>query len=64
VVLDIHECIFVGFTPMDWESGVSVFKFDPSPASFLFTLKNPRNVPARRFALKAEAKNQAISCYS
>jgi hypothetical protein len=30
--------------------------------SFLFTLKNPHNIPPRRFALKAEKKHQAICC--
>jgi hypothetical protein len=34
----------------------------PSLNSFLFTLKNPHNVPPRRFALKTEKKNEAISC--
>jgi hypothetical protein len=28
--------------------------------SFLFTLKNPHNIPARRFALKAEEKHHAV----
>jgi hypothetical protein len=29
-------------------------KTDPSLKSFLFMLKNPQNVPPRRFALRAE----------
>jgi hypothetical protein len=33
---------------------------DDSQKSFLFTLKNPHNIPARRFALKAEEKHKAI----
>jgi hypothetical protein len=37
---------------------------DDSQKSFLFTLKNPHNIPARRFALKAEKKQYAINCNS
>jgi hypothetical protein len=39
-------------------------KADPSLKSFIFTLKNPHNFPARRFALKAERKDNAILCDS
>jgi hypothetical protein len=39
-------------------------KADPSLKSFLFTLKNPHNFPARKFALKAEEKDEAIYSYS
>jgi hypothetical protein len=39
-------------------------KGDPSLKSFLFTLKNPRNVPARRFKLKAKAMKGAVWCDS
>jgi hypothetical protein len=39
-------------------------KVGPSLKSFLFTLKNPHNVPARRFALRERAKHKAISCDS
>jgi hypothetical protein len=35
------------------------WKADPSLKSFVFTLKNRQNVPARRFALKAEMKDKA-----
>jgi hypothetical protein len=61
VILDTDGNIFGGFTPVEWESRYGE-KADPSLMSFLFTLKNPHNVPARRFALKAEKKNKAISC--
>jgi hypothetical protein len=37
---------------------------DPSLKSFLFTLKDPHNVPVRECALKAEAKDEAIICRS
>jgi hypothetical protein len=40
------------------------YKADPSLKSFLFTLKNPHNSPARKFALKAEAQDKAIQCIS
>jgi hypothetical protein len=68
VILDTTGNVFGGFTPVKWESrkynrivyGQNCFKADPSLKSFLFTLKNPHKVPARRFALKAERKNQAI----
>jgi hypothetical protein len=46
-----------------WESNAKS-KLDESMKSFLFTLKNPHNIPARRFALKAEQKHQAIECDS
>jgi hypothetical protein len=39
-------------------------KADESLQSFVFTLKNPHNIPARRFALKSEMKHQAIYCSS
>jgi hypothetical protein len=49
---------------VDWESRTtpSYFKADPSLKSFVFTLKNPHNFPARQFALKAEKKDRAIAC--
>jgi hypothetical protein len=48
---------------VEWESQ-DKYKADPSLKSFLFTLKNPHNFPARRFALKAENKGEAIRCDS
>jgi hypothetical protein len=47
----------VGIRKLEVESG-------DSQKSFLFTLKNPHNLPAMRFALKAEKKHQAIQCRS
>jgi hypothetical protein len=72
VILDTNGNIFGGFTPVEWESrkpksqydSRNCQKSDPSLTSFLFTLKNPHNVPARRFALKAEEKDHAIICNS
>jgi hypothetical protein len=72
VILDTKGNIFGGFTPVEWESRTSIswvdtsncYKADDSLKSFVFTLKNPHNKPARRFALKAETKNAAIVCDS
>jgi hypothetical protein len=72
VILDTEGNIFGGFTPLKWESRVwngkdgnenNCCKADGSQKSFLFTLKNPHNIPAR-FALKAEKKHFAICCNS
>jgi phosphopantetheinyl transferase (holo-ACP synthase) len=73
VILDTNGNVFGGFTPVEWESTEwngkfgkesNYFKADDSLRSFVFTLKNPHNIPARRFALKAEAKWTAIYCHS
>jgi hypothetical protein len=67
VILDTNGNIFGAFTPVAWESPwlySSIVKADPSLKSFIFTLKNPHNFPARRFALKAEMKDKAIWCNS
>jgi hypothetical protein len=63
VILDTEGNIFGGFTPVEWDSE-NDSKGDDSVESFLFTLKNPHNIPARRFPLKAEMKNWAICCKS
>jgi calcineurin-like phosphoesterase len=64
--------VFGGFTPLEWESrewngtlgnADNCLKADDSLRSFVFTLKNPHNIPARRFALKAEQKWRAITYY-
>jgi hypothetical protein len=65
LIQDTGGNIFGGFTPVEWESfqpGKS--KADPSLRSFVFTLKNPHNFPAKKFALKAEGKDRAIFCSS
>jgi hypothetical protein len=56
--LDTEGNIFGGFTPVEWED----CRPDNSLKSFLFTVKNPHNLPARRFPLKATEKAQAIFC--
>jgi hypothetical protein len=48
-----------------WESGKAYrYKGDDSLRSFLFTLRHPQGIPARKFALRAEKKSYAIYCYS
>jgi uncharacterized coiled-coil protein SlyX len=71
LIQDTDGNIFGGFTPVKWESRRhekkhgqkdNRFKADSSLQSFLFTLKNPHNFPAGKFALKAEKKDRAIWC--
>jgi hypothetical protein len=64
LILDTKGNIFGGFTPVEWKSGNWHLKADHSLKSFLFTLKNPHNFPARRFGLKAQEQTRAISCSS
>jgi hypothetical protein len=72
LIEDTEGNVFGGFTPLgsDWRTydqgvdGGHCFKADPSLKSFLFTLKNAHNFPARKFALKAARKNEAIHCES
>jgi uncharacterized coiled-coil protein SlyX len=59
LIKDTDRNIFGGFTPVKWDSS-SGYKDDPSLKSFLFTLKNPHGVPARKFALKSPTEEQAI----
>jgi hypothetical protein len=70
---DTDGNIFGGFTPVKWESRQhngkwgredNRYKADPSLESFLFTLKNPHNFQARKFALMKGRKDSAIRCDS
>jgi hypothetical protein len=63
LIEDTAGNIFGGFTPVEWESNFKL-KADPSLKSFVFSLKNPHNFPARKFVLKAEKKDRAIACNS
>jgi hypothetical protein len=63
VILDTKGNIFGGFTPVEWESRYWR-KADPTQKSFVFTLTNPHNILARRFASKEEKKQEAIWCDS
>jgi hypothetical protein len=69
VIKDTQANIFGGFTPVTWESRVhngkrgnedNRYKEDESETSFIFTLKNPYCVPARKFRLNPEKKHRAI----
>jgi predicted nucleic acid-binding Zn-ribbon protein len=63
VIMDTEGFVFGGFTPVEWESSQNdLVKGDPSRKSFLFTWKNPWNVPPRKFALKADKQGEAILC--
>jgi hypothetical protein len=73
VILDTKRNIVGGFTRVKWESRVyngkygdhdNRWKVDDSLKSFLFTLKNPHNIPGRKFALMAQKKDVAIYCNS
>jgi hypothetical protein len=61
VTLDTNGNIFGGFTPVEWDCS-GKHKVDPSLKSFLFTLKNPHNIPARTFALRHRKLPEAIVC--
>jgi hypothetical protein len=65
VCLDTGRKIFGSCAPVELESlKANAYKADPSLKSFLFTLKNPRSIPAWRFALKAGKKSREIFVYS
>jgi hypothetical protein len=64
LILDTCGNVFGDFTPLRWESGFHKSKRDDSLKSFPFTLKNPHNTLARRFALEAKEKESAICCDS
>jgi hypothetical protein len=64
VILDTDGNIFGGFTPVAWELLNGMCKADNSQKSFVFTLTNPHNVAAPRFALRAERKHTAMICNS
>jgi hypothetical protein len=64
IITDTDGNIFGGFTPAKWESGTWHPIMDPSLTSFLFTLKNPHDFPAKTFALNPNGKEPAIVCDS
>jgi hypothetical protein len=65
VILDTEGNIFGGFTPVEWKSlSDNCYKADDSEKSFLFTLKNPHNFPAKRFGLNVKPKHCTIWCDS
>jgi hypothetical protein len=73
LIRDTAWNIFGGFTPLKWESRAwnrnygaesNLRKGDASLKSFLFTLKNPHDLSARKFVLNRERKDRAIDCDS
>jgi hypothetical protein len=62
IILDTDGNIFGGYATLEWESGKDQDKKDKNLKSFLFTLKNPRDIPASQFPLKPECNDQAICC--
>jgi hypothetical protein len=68
LIRDTKGNIFGGFTPLTWEArdpmALDPYKADRDRKSFLFTLKNPHGVAARKFLLKEEMKEKAIICRS
>jgi hypothetical protein len=69
IILDTDGNVFGGFTPVSWESrhpangGGNCYIADHTVSSFIFTLRNPHKVPARKFRLRPEKKDLAIlSC--
>jgi hypothetical protein len=51
IIVSDNDCIFGGYSPCTWSSVISVVP-DPGSTSFLFTIKNVHNLPARVFKLK------------
>jgi hypothetical protein len=66
LILDIGGNLFGGFTLLQWESPwpYAKWKCDDSLKTFLSTLKNLCNILAKKFALRADANEHAIYCYS
>jgi hypothetical protein len=49
--------MFGGFTPVEWESRTTeCYIPDPSRTTFIFTLKNHHNIPARRFRMNGNTE--------
>jgi hypothetical protein len=65
LILDTKKNVFGAFTPLEWESGsYSYWKSDDILKSFVFTVKNPHKIRAKKFAMKADQKQYAIYCDS
>jgi hypothetical protein len=53
LISSTNDCIFGGYTPLPWSSR-NEWVSDPSLTSFVFTIKNPHNLPSRIFKQKHE----------
>jgi hypothetical protein len=60
LIASTNDCIFGGYTPLVWRSR-NMSPPDPSRDSFLFTIKNPYNLPAQIF--KQQRQDCAIRDY-
>jgi hypothetical protein len=54
LILSKNKSIFGGYTPLAWSSK-DEYVSDPSLTSFVFTIKNPHNLPEQIFKLTEEA---------
>jgi hypothetical protein len=61
LILSTNDCIFGGYTPLAWSSR-DEYVSDPSLKSFVFTIKNPHNLPPTIF--KQQRETDAIHPYS
>jgi hypothetical protein len=59
IILDTKGNIFGGFTLVKWDS-TGRTTGQKSLKNFLFTLKNPHNVAARKFGLKPEGNRSNL----
>jgi hypothetical protein len=66
LIQDMKRNSFGGLTPVKWqlrtENHDECLKAYPNLMSFVFTLKNPYNFPAREFAPNLKEKDSAL-CY-
>jgi hypothetical protein len=62
IILDTEGNICGGFTPVNWSAapGMSSCAGERHDRSFIFTLKNPHNIPARRFALNKSKSTRTV----
>jgi hypothetical protein len=56
--------IFGGYAHCKWPESHHGWSGDPSQKSFLFTLKNPHNIPPRRFAVESTRKENVLFFYN
>jgi hypothetical protein len=60
VIVDTAGNVSGGFAPAKWDS-TSSFKADESLKSFVFTLKNPHDIPAKKFALRLKRSGGTLA---
>jgi hypothetical protein len=62
LIFDMDGNVFGCLMPLKWDSS-DKYKCDDSLQSFLYTLKNPQNIPGENFTLNAKLKQYAILCH-